>query len=239
MIASLLRPLAEQLLTALRVPAGATVCELMCDSGHLSRALARLLGPGGTLILTETDPDLLDACVAQTSGLCTVVPRVIDGRTLNVDDDTCDRVASLATLGGTDATSLLRETRRVLHAGGAVACIVWDAGAPPPHEMALAAALQAEAGIESRFLRALLAPVRAPEGFSDIELRDVARFDGFNQLWFAMVDERPLAGELRSLSEELRDAVRRRCEALLAGYAAADGTMRIPVVARLLVTAGV
>ena len=236
---SLLRPLAEQLLAALQVPTGATVCELICDAGHLSRELARVIGPGGTLILTETDPELLDACAAQTNGLCTVLTRAIDGGTLDVDGESCDRVASLATLGGTDATSLLREARRVLRPGGTAACIVWDAGALPPHEVALSIALHEEAGLESRFLHGLLAPVRAPEWFSETELRDVARFDGFSQLWLAMIDERPLASELRSLSQERRDAVRRHCEALLAGHAAADGTMRIPVAARLLVSAGV
>lgn len=236
--ASVLRPLAEQLLAGLHVEPGSTVCELMSDSGHLSQLLARAIGAGGTLILTETDPALLQGCVEQVGGLCTVAGRLTDGRTLGVEGNTCDRVASLATLGGTDATALLRETRRVLRADGRAGCIVWDAGAPPPYEHALATALHAEAGVESPFLRGLLAMVGKPEDFSEIELRDVARFDSFSQLWVAIVDERPLAAELRSLSLEQCAAVRQRCADLVASYVTADGALRIPVAARLLQTPG-
>src|SRR5207245_6095275 len=98
-------------------------------SGERSRSLAGPIGPGGTLILTETDPELLEAGASRAGGLCAVQSTVINGGILDLDDGTCDRVASLLTLGRRDAESLLSEARRVLRDGGIAALVVWDGGA--------------------------------------------------------------------------------------------------------------
>ena len=233
MTASLLRPFAEQLMAVLRVPPSATVCELLSDSGELSRSLAGAIGPGGTLILTETDPELLEAGASRAGGLCAVQSTVINGGILDLDDGTCDRVASLLTLGGRDAESLLSEARRVLRDGGIAALVVWDGGVPPAHVSAMSRALRDEVGYASPFLQRLSGPICAP-GFSVTELHDVARFDGVRHLWVAFIEEGRLGGELGHLSAEQHAAVRRRFEDSLAEYAAADGTLRLPVAARLL-----
>src|SRR5437660_706494 len=104
---------------------------------------------------------------------------------------------------------------------------------PPAHVAAMSRALRDEVGYASPFLQRLSGPICAP-GFSVTELHDVARFDGVRHLWVAFIEEGRLGGELGHLSAEQHAAVRRRFEDSLAEYAAADGTLRLPVAARLL-----
>ena len=230
---AVLRPLAEQLIDALRVPVGGTVCELLCDSGELSRTLAPMIGFGGTFILTDTDAELLDRCAHSVRGTCTVVTDAIVSATLHVDDGVCDRVTSLLTLDVESATQLLNEARRIVASGGVVACLVWDVSAPPPYELALARALRDEVGIESPLLRRMASPTPIPEGYSASVVRDVARFDGFDHLWSAMAEHQQ-GVDTSELTSEALEAMRGRCAAELAAHAAADGTLRIPVTALLL-----
>ena len=112
----------------------------------------------------------------------------------------------------------------------------WDPDDPPPHERALADALRDTAGIDSRFLGECLAAPAAGDraGWEMTQLHDVARFDGIAQYWAAMVLERPVLTELRSLTEDEDRAVCDACEVALQPYIAADGTMRIPVTATML-----
>jgi hypothetical protein len=60
------------------------------------------------------------------------------------------------------------------------------------------------------------------------------RFDGFNQYWHALVTERPLGGELLGVDPHAIAAVRANVAAALQPYTAADGTMRVPVSALLI-----
>jgi ubiE/COQ5 methyltransferase family len=233
MTAGLLRPLAEQLLHALDISEGATVCELLCDSGALTRSLAAAAGAAGTLILTETDPVLLERCASDVRALCTVRTDVTDGRSVRVDNGACDRVASLLTLNTAVAEPLLHEARRIVSPTGLVACVVWDQATPPPYETALAVALRDELALGSSSLRLMTEPAAVPDGYAITALRDVARFDGFDSLWAAMLEGRS-HDELAALSESQRGAVRRRWEVALAPCAAADGTLRIPVTVRLV-----
>lgn len=233
MAAALLRPLAEQLVHALDIPEGATVCELLCDSGALTRPLAAAVGPGGTLVLAETDAELLDRCASSVRDRCSVRTDLSDGRTVHVDDGSCERVASLLTLDGAAAGPWLQEARRIVAVTGVVACIVWDPLAPPPYETALADALRDELELDSSRRLLTTESPSTPEGYVATAVRDVARFDGIPALWSAMTEGRQHE-ELAMLSESQRNAVRRRWEAALAKHAAADGTLRIPVTVRLL-----
>jgi len=231
--AAVLRPLGEQLIAAMHLEPGAVVCELMCDGGVLSSALARALPVDGTLVLTDTDRAMLEGVAAQAGGACRIEARVIDGPRIPLDDASCDALTSLLTLTFAEAGALLADARRVLRPGGSLAVVVWDAANPPAHEAALDAALRAN-GVTSRFMQRVLAPVNAPAGVAQTVLHDVARLETFAHLWAACVDQRPLSDELAALDEAVVTAMRRDHEALLMRFAAADGTLRVPLSARLL-----
>ncbi|MGA7989166.1 MAG: hypothetical protein WCB51_12295 [Candidatus Dormiibacterota bacterium] len=208
--ATVLRPLAEQLVAELDVRPGETVCDLLCDSGTLGAAFAGAVGENGRVVLVDSDVALPDAA-------------------------SCDRVGSLCTFGFWPHTSMLDEAMRITRPGGVAAMVAWDPDDPPAHERALVDALREVAGIDSRFLRQCLAAPASGEsdGWDIGHLRDVVRFDGIAQYWVAMVLERPRLTEIAGASELTVSALRRACEAGLRPYIAADGTMRIPVTATM------
>lgn len=231
--ASVLRPIAEQLLKALDVQPGQTVCDLVCDGGVLTRELGRAVASHGTVFAADVDIGLARSVAAgaegnDTGNVCAIAPRA--GR-VPLDDHACDRVGSLLTLGF--APALLAEARRTVKDGGRIVIAVWDPDSPPAHELALRSALQRLAGRSSSFLSAVLWSTSV-EGLLISRIRDVARFDGAEQLWAALVDERPIAGELADLPADVVSGVREQLALALARYAAPDGTLRIPVQAVLL-----
>lgn len=232
---AVLRPLAEQVVDALDVHPGETGCDLMCDAGTLGLAFAAVVGPEGRVLFVDTDAATSDAARREVSRSgCAAVSLVAGAHAIPVTTASCDRVASLLTAGFWDGASLFDEAERVRTPGGSAAIVTWDEANPPAHEVALEAALRAEVGLDSRFLRACRAPVSMPRHWETVLLRDVVRFDGMAQYWAAMVLERPVAGEIASLPETALQASRMACERALRAFIAADGTMRIPVAATML-----
>src|SRR4029077_20166103 len=72
-------------------------------------------------------------------------------------DSSCDRVASLCTLGFWDGDPLYEVAERVTRPTGCAAIVTWDKARPPQHEVALIDALLDVAGIRSRFVERCLA----------------------------------------------------------------------------------
>ena len=234
--ASVLRPLAEQLVAALRVHRGAVVCELMCDGGVLTRSLAPVIGAAGTLVAVDTDSVLAHAAAGSVASLCTARAAVGDGAHIPLDERCCDAVASLVNVVFADAAALFQDARRVLRSGATAAVLVWDADDPPAHEAALDAALRG-AGVTSAFMQRLLAPVAVPDGATQTVVRDVVRLDTIAHLWAAVTD-RPVGAELVALPPATVAAVRRAYEEALSAYRAPDATLRIPISARLITLTG-
>lgn len=233
--AAVLRPLAEQLVAEVGARQGDRVCDLMCDSGTLTTALAPVIGREGSVALVDTDESLLRLAVEEVRRADgTVSAAVAAGGVVPLADASCDRVASLCTFGFWDGASLFDEAARVAGPRGTVAVIAWDKDAPPVHEETLVDALHAEAGIRSEFLRRCLSgAVPGGGAWEDLVVRDVARFDGIAQYWQALVVERPVAAELAALPRSITDGVRAACERRLHHFIAADGTIRLPVMATL------
>jgi SAM-dependent methyltransferase len=234
---AVLRPLAEQLVAELDVRPGDTACDLMCDSGTLGRALGGAVGTQGGVLLVDTDNAVLEAATSDVAATGCVVTAAIASRDgVPVADASCDRVASLCTVGFWQGASLVAEAERLTRRDGIAAVLTWDAAFPPAHESALADALRDEAGVHSRFLDQCLETARLTEGslWDSSSIRDVVRFDGIAHYWAAMVADRPVAAELGQASEVTVSAVRAACERALQPFTAVDGTMRIPVVATLL-----
>jgi SAM-dependent methyltransferase len=234
---AVLRPLAEQLVAELGVQPGDTACDLLSDSGTLGRAMGAAVGTRGNVLLVDTDATVLEAAASDVAADgCAVSTAIAGARGVPVAGASCDRVASLCTIGFWDGSSLLDEAVRITRPAGTAAVLTWDTAQPPAHEVALADALRDEAGIRSRFLEQCLQTAgstdRAP--WDSAKLRDVVRFDGIAHYWGAMVVERPVAADLAHVSEVALRAVRAACERTLQPFTAVDGTMRIPVTATLL-----
>jgi hypothetical protein len=152
-------------------------------------------------------------------------------------DASCDRVASLCTLGFWEGASLFDAARRATRPSGCAAVLAWDAA--PLHELALANALHDVLGMTSPFMTRCLATPdsRQVEGWDSVSVQDVVRFDGIAMYWAAMVTERPVTLELANERDEALQALRAACQHALAPCTAADGTMRIPVHATLYCSA--
>ena len=230
--ATVLRPLAEQMLQELDLRPGAVVADLICDGGTLSRVLAHAVAPIGVVVTIDTDLELATLAAEDVMHICRAVPRMTDSATVPLDDASCDAVSSLFTAVFADHRFLLADAHRPLRAGGTGAVVVWDTERPPAFASALLDALRGE-GIASPFLERMLAPVAVPRGASVRGIRDVCLMQTAMHLWAAMLDG-PLAVDLAAIPEAAVEAVRRRYEAALAAYEEPDGTLRIPVHARVL-----
>ncbi len=233
---AVLGPLAEQVVGVLGVQPGETACDLICDGATMGSAMGAAVGSRGTVVLIDTDPGLLQGAehdVAETG--CTVSTRLAIGAVHPVADSSCDRVASLCTLGFWDGDMLYDVAERVTRPTGCAAIVTWDATRPPLHEVALVDALRDVGGIRSRFMERCLATTQpAPAaGWERQTLHDVVRFDGIGSYWAAMVLSRSVAAELVEQPDDVLTAVRSACERALETCTAADGTMRIPVRATL------
>jgi SAM-dependent methyltransferase len=233
---AVLRPLAEQVVDALDVHPGDTACDLMCDRGTLGVALGSAVGGLGRVVLVDTDAGVLTAAMAEVSASGGhVMTQLAAGTASTLRDGSFDRLASLCTFGFWEGGSMLEAAARALRPSGRAAVLTWNSLQPPPHEAVLVEALRDVAGIESRFLATCLASPDAGESprWEPVVVNDVVRFDGITGYWAAMVVERPLSRELGQQPDGVMAAVRDTCRRALLPWTAADGTMRIPVLACL------
>ena len=233
---AVLRPLAEQLVDALDVLPGETVCDLMCDGGTLGVALAGSVGAQGRVVLVDSDVSSVEIARREVASAgCVVSAVVAETREIPVPDSSCARVGSLCTIGFWDGASLFDAAERIAAPNGIAALVTWDHAARPLHEAALDDALRGLTGVASPFLSRCLTGTLPTDAsrWDSATLRDVVCFDGMAYFWAAMVAERPLAAELSGLDDAALSAVRHACERGLRACTAADGTMRIPVSATL------
>ena len=210
---------------------GEIAVDVMCDSGIGADALAKT---GALVTAVDTDAAVVASAATQARRAVTVT-HIPDG-VLPFADSTVSAVISLFTIGLAPAPAgMLEEVGRVLAPGGRAALAVWD---PDNSAESLLHSVWADAGIPCPFLDALVAP-RLEGGvswLSEQSLRDVARFDGIDHFWLGMVQRRPLIDSIIGLDLARRDALKTRCVEMLAPYTGADGTMRIPVTARVWTT---
>jgi ubiquinone/menaquinone biosynthesis C-methylase UbiE len=229
--AAVLRPFAEQLIRLLKLAGGETAADLICDGGVLTAAMARAAGEHGTVYAVDLDAQLVRAAGAEAApGAARVVPVVCEARSVPLSGGACDAVASLFTLGFGDPEALMSEGRRTTRAAARAVFVTWDTNAPPAHEAALDQALREAAAHSSPFLQQVVAALPPDPTWTAQAVKDVVRFDGFDDCWSAMVDDRPpLRAELDGLPVAALHAARERCRGVLQRYATLDGALRIPV----------
>jgi SAM-dependent methyltransferase len=236
---AVLRPLAEQVVSTLDVQPGETVCDLVCDGGTLGAALGSAVGDNGSVLLVDTDTELLRRAAEDVSESGShVSTKLVNDAGSPLPDASCDRVASLCTLGFWEGASLFDVALRATRPRGRAAVLTWGA-TPPLHELALANALHDVLGMTSPFLTRCLATPgsRDVDGWALVPVHDVVRFDGIATYWAAAVTERRVALELANHSDDALQALKAACQRALAPCTAADGTMRIPVHATLYCSA--
>ncbi len=146
---AVLRPLAEQVVGLVGAQPGETACDLICDGATLGVALGAAVGNMGTVVLVDTDPGLLHVAeqdVGETG--CAVSTRLAIGVATSLAESSCDRVASLCTLGFWEGDVIYDVAKRVTGPTGCAAIVTWDAARPPLHEVALIDGLRDVIGLE-------------------------------------------------------------------------------------------
>jgi SAM-dependent methyltransferase len=229
---------------------GETVLELAAGVGDTGFAAAASLQPDGLLLSTDVAPEMLAAARRRAAELAieNVEFRVVDAAAIDLADRSVDGVlCRFGVMLVPEPAHALAEIARVLRPGGRAALAVW--ASPDENDWLTAAGRSAlELGLIER------PDPRAPGPFrlADAEeLRDLVERAGMR---VAALEEALVAWRAGSLDEwettrdvsrmlatlldrleaaealELREGAERR----LARYVAADGSLHVPGVARLL-----
>jgi SAM-dependent methyltransferase len=230
---------------------GETILELAAGVGDTGFAAAARLGAEGKLLSTDVAPEMLAVAGRRAAelGVDNVEFRVLDATSLDLPDAAVDGVLyRFGIMLVADPPRALAEIARVLRPGGRISLAVWAAAdendwmtavGRAATELGLAERPDPRAPGPFRFadvgeLRGLLE--QAALGVITVEDVPVRWHASSSDDWWAAVrDMSPmLNGLLEQISAEQVTALRRSAEALLARYAAADGSLTIPGLARAL-----
>jgi ubiquinone/menaquinone biosynthesis C-methylase UbiE len=232
------------------VAPGLRVLDVGSGTGHPARPLWARVQPGGSVLATDVDADMLAAAgrLAHAEGIH-LERRVMDAQRLDLPDASFDAVTSaFALMFCSDPALAVREMHRVLAPGGRLAIAVWDLPERNPFFTAflgpftrLGVLPAPEAGGPGPFRLAapgVLAEIIRDAGFAEPRVESVAgAFESASaeEHWQMLVDcatpvRRALAQMSAVEAAEARAAV---LEALLP-HAAEDGRLRVPMVALCL-----
>ena len=228
-----LAPLTDWMLERLAAQPGQTLLELGAGTGETGLLAARLVDPGGRVLLTDRSTAMLEAAErrARELGLSNVELRALDMEAIDLPEAAVDGVlCRLALMLVPDTAAALAGIRRVLRPGGRLIATVWDAVERNPWAPALWEVIErmtdlppARPGGPGMFslgdaggIEALLADA----GFREIAVERIAiewRYDDFESYWRT---QSSLNGSLSQLlptlpQEErdlLADAVRKAVE---------------------------
>jgi ubiquinone/menaquinone biosynthesis C-methylase UbiE len=230
----------EWMVDALDPQPGQTILELAAGTGETGFLAAARVGDVGKLISTDFAPNMVEATRAESErlGLANIEPRVLDAENMDLPDSSIDGVlCRWGYMLMTDPGGALRETRRVLREGGALALSVFGApernawtsvpsrvllevtGAPRPDPTAPGILSMAD----PNRTRALLDAA----GFEVQRMEDVPltwRFDDFDGYWIFLTE---VAGahsmRIGALPDDERASFRARLEEAVAPYRTETG----------------
>jgi ubiquinone/menaquinone biosynthesis C-methylase UbiE len=244
------KPVTLTMIDAVTPTPGDSVLELACGAGGLGLAIADLVAPDGSVLLTDVAPEMVTIAAARAArrgehgqGSAVVTAEVIDLEAIELPDESFDIVVCREGLMfALDPSRALAEIARVLRPAGRVAVAVWGPRARNPWLGILADAIQertglpvpppgvpgpfslgAEGALECTLVGADLGQVRIEE--VAVPTQDAS----FEDFWQLRTD---LAGPLRRVlaglpSEDLamiRETVRKR----LSQYQGEDGVLTVP-----------
>ena len=223
----------ERMLAASRPQPGERVLELACGPGGVGIAAARLVAPGGEVVLSDVVAEMtaIAGARAAAAGADNVQARVLDIESIDEPDASYDVVLCREGLMfAPDPARAASEIRRVLRPGGRVAIAVWGPRERNPWLGLVFDAVSAQTGTpvpppgvpgpfslgDSATVVALLADA----GLADVQISELPtplRAGTFEE-WWARTSALagPLAkilaalpeGAAQALRERLRDAVR-------------------------------
>ena len=155
----------EETLRAAGVAKGQTVVDLGCGPGYFTLPAAELVGPSGKVYGVDVEPEMIEACRARAAeaGVQGIELVQSDGTHVPLPDGIANLVLISVVLHETkDRAGFLREARRLLTPGGAVALIEFrkvDGPPGPPKESRLSeteiAEIAESAGLRVRAQRDL------------------------------------------------------------------------------------
>jgi ubiquinone/menaquinone biosynthesis C-methylase UbiE len=228
-----LAPLTDWMLERLAAQPGQTILELGAGTGETGLLAARLVDPGGRVILTDRSTAMLEAAErrARELGLSNVELRALDMEAIDLPEAAVDGVlCRLALMLVPDTAAALAGIRRVLRPGGRLIATVWDAVERNPWAPALWEVVErmtdlppARPGGPGMFslgdaagIEALLADA----GFRELAVEPIAiewRYDDFESYWRTQSSlNGSLSQLLPTLAQEerdlLADAVRKAVE---------------------------
>jgi ubiquinone/menaquinone biosynthesis C-methylase UbiE len=119
----------QRMLEAAELGPGDHVLDIAAGTGDQSILAARIVGPGGSILATDSSAEMLNiaARVVQQEGLTNITTRVMDAEQLDLEDNAFDTViCRLALMLIPHLELALREIRRVLKPGRKLAALVWS-----------------------------------------------------------------------------------------------------------------
>jgi ubiquinone/menaquinone biosynthesis C-methylase UbiE len=114
------------LLDLVAIRSGDRVLELAAGPGSLGATLANLAGPGGTVVLSDIAPGMVDVAKRRNQGRPTVTVEVLDAAAIDRPAGSFDVVVSrMGLMFVPDPRVAFAEMRRVLAPGGRLGALTW------------------------------------------------------------------------------------------------------------------
>ncbi|MBV8127009.1 MAG: class I SAM-dependent methyltransferase [Planctomycetaceae bacterium] len=135
----------EAMLDALKIPPGATVADVGAGAGYHSLRLARRVGPGGTVLATDVQPEMIQLLKqnAQAARVYNIKPLLCSSKNSMLPDGKVDLILMVDVYHEcTDPETTLRGLRKALRPGGRLVLVEFRGEAPevpikPEHKMTL------------------------------------------------------------------------------------------------------
>lgn len=239
---AMFEPCAEILLDAAELAPGMDVLDVACGTGVVSRAAARRVGAGGTVLGIDMAPPMLHLARAQPpeDGAAAIDYREGDAQTLPVGYDAFDVVVCQHGVQFfPDRAAAVREMARAVRPGGTIAIACWARLEDSPYIMAIVESLRDHLGEEAA------AGMRMPFSVGPDDLAEL--LDGLEAVSVKvaqvpaayraapreaaarMILAGPLAPAFTSLDETRREAFTEDLGAKMAAHDSGDGYLRPPM----------
>ena len=231
---------AQAMLDSAGLQRGERVLELACGPGGVGIAAAAIVGPHGSVVLSDIAPEMtaIAAERAKNAGLTNVTTREVDLERIDYPEAAFDKVLCREGLMLVpDPASAVREARRILRPDGRAVFAVWGPRDRNPWLGVLFDAVTAQMGLPvpppgipgpfSLEAPGALSGLLAGAGFSGTDVREIPTPMKVSSVdeWWSVVPSLagPVAQVLGSLPAEVSAAIRARVDAAMADFATADG----------------
>jgi ubiquinone/menaquinone biosynthesis C-methylase UbiE len=222
-------------LAALRV--GERVLDLACGTGIVARSAANKVGANGMVVGLDRNEGMLAVARKASSDISPLIKwRLADAHSIPFPDTTFDIVFCQQGLQFfPDRSAALRETHRVLAPNGRLALSAMRPIKHNPEYNLLADVLELHVGPDAgMMMRSAFLPLSINElrdlfksaGFQDVRILigiGPVRYPSVNEFLHREMASSPLAGQIKSLSDDVFGMMVRDLEAALEAYRDDDG----------------